>query len=82
VTVRIEPSTSEVTWTDEEIAELLRPRRKTIHEVIAWLEATPPTEEWGGMRPEDDAGEFIHNLRHRDQFRLEAPGESERSADL
>ena len=52
-------------WTDEELQEMMTPRRKTMKEVMAWLDANPPTEEWGGMKPEDDPAEFIHNLRRQ-----------------
>lgn len=68
VTVRIEMPEHQTdadnqSWTDEEIQEMMRPRRKTMKELTAWLDANPPTEEWGGMKPEDDPSEFIHNLR-------------------
>ncbi len=62
-------------WTDEEIREMLTPRRKTMKEVIEWLDANPPTEEWGGMNPEDDPAAFIHNLRRQNQVILEDPEE-------
>jgi hypothetical protein len=47
-------------WTDDEIQEMLTPKRKMMKEVMDWLDANPPVEAWGGMRPEDDPAEFIH----------------------
>ncbi|MBX3081095.1 MAG: hypothetical protein KF716_05635 [Anaerolineae bacterium] len=61
-------------WTDEELQEMMTPRRKTMKEVMAWLDANPPTEEWGGMKPEDDPAEFIHNLRSQRSTVLPDPG--------
>jgi hypothetical protein len=63
-------------WTDEEIQALMIPKRKSMKETIAWLDANPPTEEWGGMRPEDDAADYIHNMRQQNDLTLEDPGET------
>ena len=78
VKVRIDLPDSETNWepwTEEEIQEMLTPKRKTMKEVMDWLDANPPTEEWGGMKPEDDPAEFIHNLRRRNRVILEDPEE-------
>jgi mRNA-degrading endonuclease RelE of RelBE toxin-antitoxin system len=64
-------------WMDEEIRELMRPRRKTMKALMEWLDANPPIGEWGGMKPEDDPAEFIHNLRRQHAVVLEDPGEPE-----
>src|SRR5260221_9222577 len=64
-------------WTEDEIKEMMTPKRKTIKEVMEWLESNPPTEEWGGMEPEDDPAEFIHNLRRQNTIILEDPDESQ-----
>jgi len=54
--VALAPTTSRVEgtqpYTEDELDELLRPRRKTVQEVIAWLNEHPMEEEWGGMKPE------------------------------
>ncbi len=70
VIVRIEMSDNQAdwedrSWTDDEIKEMIKPRRKTMEEVMAWRAANPPAEEWGRMRPEDDPAQFIHILRHK-----------------
>jgi len=50
-----QPSNRETqSWTDEELQAMIQPRRKTMKEVMAWLDANPPTAEWGGMKPDDD----------------------------
>lgn len=64
-------------WTDEELEEMMKPKRKTMKELMAWLDAHPPTEEWDGMKPEDDPAEFVHNLRRQSRISLEDPRESE-----
>jgi hypothetical protein len=43
---------------------IARPRMSRA-EFIAWLEATPPPEAWGGLRDDEDAAEFIHNQRQQ-----------------
>src|SRR5688572_20372640 len=47
-------------WTDEEIRELMSPKRNTIEELVAWLDANPPTDSWGDLRDDDDTAEYIH----------------------
>lgn len=75
VTVRIDVP-DETPWTEDEIRDMLTPKRKTMQEVLAWLDAHSPTEEWGGMSPDDDPAEFIHRLRHRGWEDEEYPQET------
>jgi hypothetical protein len=32
-------------------------------ELVAWLEANPPSERWGDLRDDEDASEYIHRTR-------------------
>ena len=64
VTVWIKRSAPDVAWTDEEIQAIKDAAPKTFRELAAWLRTAPPTEPWGGLRDDEDAAEYIHNLRH------------------
>lgn len=74
--LNLESNSEDQAWTDEEIKVLMTPKRKTMIEVMAWLDANPPTEEWGGMQPEDDAADYIHNMRQQNDLKLEDPSET------
>jgi len=65
-------------WTDEEIQNILSPEvpRTTIQEMLAWLEANPPTEPWGDMRDDEDAGDYVHRMRRADIIQLDEPDEA------
>lgn len=81
VIVRIEVPESQVQesqpWTDQEIQELLIPKRLTMQQLSTWLDATPPVEAWGGINSNEDSGEFIHQRRRRHSNTLEDPGVTE-----
>lgn len=71
-TPKVKQPTNEVvdaTWTDEEIRALTSSSAnrtaKSGAEIVAWLNENPSSGEWGGMKPEDDPAEFIHNLRRQ-----------------
>lgn len=38
--------------------------RMTPAELVAWLDANPPTEPWGDLRDDEDAAEYVHRMRH------------------
>jgi len=50
--------------------------RTTIQEMLAWLEANPPTEPWGDMRDDEDAGDYVHRMRRADIIQLDEPDEA------
>jgi hypothetical protein len=52
-------------WTDDEIRDMLTPKRKSFKEVADWLEANPPTEPWGDLRDDEDAAEYVHRMRRK-----------------
>jgi hypothetical protein len=37
---------------------------KTPAEVVTWLEANLPSEPWGNIRDDEDAGEYTHRMHH------------------
>lgn len=64
-------------WSDEEIHEMMQPKRSSLKQLVEWLNTNPPTEPWGGLSGDDDAAEYVHNLRHQTSFNLPEPGENE-----
>ena len=64
-------------WTDDEIQELMTPKRKTFKEMVEWLDANPPTEPWGDLRDDEDAAEYVHRMRRQSTIQLEEPGDDE-----
>jgi len=64
VTVWIEPSSSDSAWTTEELQQIQDAAPKTFQQLAQWLATAPPTEPWGGLRDDQDVGEYIHNMRH------------------
>jgi hypothetical protein len=38
--------------------------RMTPADLVAWLDANPPTEPWGDLRDDEDAAEYVHRMRH------------------
>ncbi len=80
VTVRIEVRGEDwehQPWTEEEISEILKPKRKTFRELLAWLNTNPPSEPWGDLRDDESAGDYIHRMRHETGITLGEPGEAE-----
>ena len=64
-------------WTDEEINELLSLKPMPMKDFLAWLDANPPTEPWGGLRDDEDAAEYVHRLRRQSAFILDEPEDEE-----
>ncbi|MBI5957966.1 MAG: hypothetical protein HY866_04475 [Chloroflexi bacterium] len=50
---------------------------KTFQELVMWLNANPPDEAWGELADDQEAGEYIHQMRRRATVWLEEPGETE-----
>lgn len=64
-------------WTDDELRELMTPKRKTFKEMVEWLDSNPPTEPWGDLRDDEDAAEYVHRMRRQSMIQLEEPGDDE-----
>lgn len=60
-------------WTDDEIQQLTKPKRKSFKEMVEWLEANPPTEPWGDLRDDEDVAEYVHRMRRQSTLQLEDP---------
>jgi mRNA-degrading endonuclease RelE of RelBE toxin-antitoxin system len=63
-------------WTEDEIQEMLRPKRRTYAEVVAWLKDNPPTEPFGDIKPEEDSADYVHRMRRASETLLEDPGDA------
>jgi hypothetical protein len=63
IDVRHDLPQKEQPWSDEEISEMLNPKRSSFKELVEWLETNPPTEPWGELDDSQDAAEYIHKLR-------------------
>lgn len=61
----------------QESFEEAKPQRMTFKELAAWLDANPPTEPWGDIRDDEDAGEYVHRMRRQGTISLDEPGETE-----
>jgi hypothetical protein len=80
VTVRIDvpgesASWEHQSWTEEEIRELMSPKRKTFRELVEWLDANPPTDSWADLRDNEDGADYIHRMRRQSGIVLDEPGE-------
>jgi hypothetical protein len=64
------------TWTDEEVDRLLSMKPMPRAEFLVWLNEQPP-EQWGDLRDDEDAAEYIHRMRRQPRFILEDPEDSE-----
>lgn len=59
--------------TSDKIATLIRaeieqettPKVMNRADFIAWLQTTPPPEDWGSIETDEDAGEHVHQLRRQ-----------------
>src|SRR5258707_7843270 len=74
VTVRIDVPTMN-DWeqqprTDEEINEMIQPKRSSFKEMVEWLESNPPVELWGELGESEDAAEYVHKMSHQTHFTL------------
>jgi len=81
VTVHIDlPSTpadwDQQPWTDEEIQDLLHPEPSSFAQLVAWLDTNPPTQPWADLKDDEDAAEYVHNLRRQSRFTPDEPGQS------
>ncbi len=65
------------TWTEPEVDELMKPRRKTFKELVAWLDANPPAEPWGDLKETETVGEYIHRVRRQSAIDLDNWGVDE-----
>ena len=80
VTIRIEvrgEDWEQQLWTEDEIRELIKPKRKTFRELVEWLDTNPPSELWADLKDDEDAGEYIHRMRRQTGIILDEPGEAE-----
>jgi hypothetical protein len=80
VTVRIEVHDEDrehQPWTEDEIRELIKPKRQTFRELVAWLDKNPSSELWGDMRDDESAADYIHRVRCETGITLDEPGEAE-----
>jgi hypothetical protein len=80
VTVRIEvhdEDGEQQLWTEEEIREVLKPKRQTFRELVAWLDNNPSSEPWGSLKDGESAADYIHRTRRETGITLDEPGEAE-----
>ncbi len=64
-------------WTEDEIRELIKPRRKTFRELVIWLDNNPSSEPWGDLSDDESAADYIHRMRRESRITLDEPGEAE-----
>lgn len=49
----------------QESFEETKPNRMSFKELADWLNANPPTEPWGDLKDDEDAGEYVHRMRRQ-----------------
>ncbi len=59
------PLNTSPAYTEDELRELMNAPRLTPAELFGWLEANPTSEPWGDLRDDEDAGEYVHQMRRR-----------------
>jgi hypothetical protein len=71
----LESEISASTVESRESAEDSGAKKMTFQELAVWLNENPPTEPWGDLKDDEDAGDYVHRMRRQGTIWLDEPGE-------